>query len=220
MKNDSLKQLVTHFDGKLYNLCYKIIDESENLQGDFQYLCENLLKLPKEKMIKVDEYITEDEYELTLKIYNEKIEGILSEVINKVNYGIISSTNFYSELYSKLIENFKDKKQLAIAFERVIKDSRIPFVYLGRPLSMSGENFKKYLDTNQENINKLFYILKSGYSQKTEEASILLNFIESIKDYNDRVVVFACLIDILKNGGIANALKDILLRQQKDDDKK
>lgn len=219
MKNGSVKQLITHFDGQLYNLCYKIVDESEDLQRDFQYICENLKKSPEEKTIKIDEYISEEEHELTLKIYNEKIEGILSEVINKVNYGIISPSNFYLELYNKLIENFKDKKQLSIAFERIIRDSRIPFVYLGRPLSMSGDDFKKCLEKNRDNINKIFYILKSGYSQKTEEASVLFNFIDSIKDYNDKVVVFASLIDILKNGGIANILKDILLRQQRDDDK-
>ena len=219
MKNGSVKQLITHFDGQLYNLCYKIVDESEDLQRDFQYIWKKKKKSPEEKTIKIDEYISEEEHELTLKIYNEKIEGILSEVINKVNYGIISPSNFYLELYNKLIENFKDKKQLAIAFERIIRDSRIPFVYLGRPLSMSGDDFKKCLEKNRDNINKIFYILKSGYSQKTEEASVLFNFIDSIKDYNDKVVVFASLIDILKNGGIANILKDILLRQQRDDDK-
>ena len=39
-----LDELVMHFDGEIYNLCYKIIDESKDLEMDFRYLCENLIE--------------------------------------------------------------------------------------------------------------------------------------------------------------------------------
>ena len=61
MKNN-LNELIMHFDGEIYNLCYKIINESKQLEDDFQYLCENLLKLPQEKSIEIDTYLTEEEY--------------------------------------------------------------------------------------------------------------------------------------------------------------
>lgn len=110
MDGCNLKELILHFDGEIYNLCYKIINESKQLENDFQYLCENLLRLPQERTIKIDNYLTEEDYEFIRKIYDGRIEGILSEVINKVNYGVLELNNFYSELYKKLKESFGEKK--------------------------------------------------------------------------------------------------------------
>lgn len=214
-----LNDLILHFDGEIYNLCYKVINESKQLKDDFQYLCEHLVKLPQEKTIVIDTYLSSDEYDFIRKIYDARIEGILSEVINKVNYGVLEQDEFYSELYRKLIDSFKNKKELAVAFERVLSDSRIPFVYLGKPLTMSQKDYKNYIEKNESNIKKLIYILKTDYSQKTEEASILLNFLESIENYDDRVVVLAQMIDILKRGGMASVLKDLIIRVQEDGDK-
>lgn len=214
----SLDELILHFDGEIYNLCYKIIKESKQLENDFQYLCENLLELPQERTIKIDSYLTEEDYEFIRKIYDGRIEGILSEVINKVNYGVLEPNDFYSELYKKLKESFGENKELAVAFERVLSDSRIPFVYLGKPLTMGQKDYEEYIEKNKANINKLIYILKTSYSQKTEEASVLLNFLESIENYNDRVVVFAQMIDILKRGGMAGVLKDLIMKAKDKDD--
>ena len=218
MKQD-LYELIKHFDGKVYDLCYKIINESDDLEKDFQYLCENLLELPQEKEVTIKTYISEEEYEFIRKIYDGRIEGILSEIINKVNYGILKQDQFYSELYQKLTQNFTNKKELAVAFERVVADTRIPFIYLGKPLSMKQKDYAEGIKRNEENIKKIIYILKTNYSQKTEEASMVLNLLESIEDYTDRVIVMAQIIDLLKRGGIAGILKDLIAEKaDKDED--
>lgn len=219
MKNN-LNELILHFDGTVYNLCYKIINESQQLESDFEYLCENLFELPEKKTIVIDQYILQDEYDLIKKIYNARTKGILSEVINKVNYGMLDEKNFYVELYNNLIRNYCDKKELAVAFECVLSDYRIPFVYLGKPLSMSQNDYSKYLEKNENNLKKILYILKTGYSQKTEEASILLNYLESIESYEDKVVVFAQLLDILKKGGIAKVVNDLIVQKKEEEEKK
>lgn len=218
MKQD-LYELIKHFDGKVYDLCYKIINESDDLEKDFQYLCENLLELPQEKEVTIKTYISEEEYEFIRKIYDGRIDGILSEIINKVNYGILKQDQFYSELYQKLTQNFTNKKELAVAFERVVADTRIPFIYLGKPLSMKQKDYAEGIKRNEENIKKIIYILKTNYSQKTEEASMVLNLLESIEDYTDRVIVMAQIIDLLKRGGIAGILKDLIAEKaDKDED--
>lgn len=91
-------------------------------------------------------------------------------------------------------------------------------MYLGKPLTMGQKDYKEYIEKNEANIKKLIYILKASYSQKTEEASVLLNFLESIENYNDRVVVFAQMIDILKRGGMAGILKDLIMKTKDKDD--
>ena len=76
---------------------------------------------------------------------------------------LCKSKFFFVELYKKLIEGFSEKKELAVAFERVLSDSRIPFVYLGKPLTMNQKDYRECIEKNEGNINKLIYILKIDY---------------------------------------------------------
>lgn len=204
---EKIDELIFHYNGELYNLCYKIIEESEDLEKDFEYTCKNLLKTPEKKTIHIDTYIDKDDRDLIWKIYEGKVEGILSEIVNKANYGIIKPEFFYKELINDLQKNFFDKKELAVAFERILRDSRIPFEYLGKTLTMDQDIYKKKIKKNKESIKKIMYALRIEYSQKTEQASVLLNIIEGIDDYDDKVVVFSQLIDIIQRTGIANVLK-------------
>ena len=75
---------------------------------------------------------------------------------------------------------------------------------------MSQKDYEDYIEKNDENLRRLIYILKMNYRQKTEEASVFLNFIESIEDYKDRVVVFSRLIDMFKKSGMIGSLKDLI----------
>lgn len=204
---EKIDELIFHYNGELYNLCYKIIEESEDLEKDFEYTCKNLLKTPEKKTIHIDTYIDKDDRDLIWKIYEGKVEGILSEIVNKANYGIIKPEFFYKELINDLQKNFFDKKELAVAFERILRDSRIPFEYLGKTLTMDQDIYKKKIKKNKESIKKIMYALRIEYSQKTEQASVLLNIIEGIDGYDDKVVVFSQLIDIIQRTGIANVLK-------------
>ena len=48
---------------------------------------------------------------------------------------------------------------------------------------------------------------------------MVLNLLESIEDYTDRVIVMAQIIDLLKRGGIAGILKDLIAEKaNKDED--
>lgn len=209
--NKDLENLLLHYEGSLYDLCYKILEESEDLENDFDYICRNLTKVLREKTAHTYKYINEDEHALLRKIYEEKIDGILSEVINKTNYGLIDLNDFYKTLLGSLKENFTSQKELTIALEKIFNDKRIPFVYLGEPLTMSQSVYKDKVTKNMDSIKKLIYALHTDYSQKTEIASILLNIIEDSEDYEDRVVVFSQLISIIQRTTIVNTLKKSIL---------
>lgn len=217
---EKIAELVLHYNGELYNLCYKIIEESEDLKRDFEYICKNLVRTPKEKTIHIDNYINKDEREFIWKIYGRKVEGILSEIVNKANYGVLKPECFYQELLDSLQRSFTEKKELAVAFERVLRDSRIPFEYLGKSLIMDQSVYREKIEKNKKSIEKLLYALRIEYSQKTEQASVLLNIIEGIEDYNDKVVVFSQLIDVLQRAGIVNVLKKTLVEDIEDSDGK
>lgn len=208
---EKITELVLHYNGELYNFCYKIIEESEDLEKDFEYICKNLLRTPEEKTIPINVYINKEERDLIWKIYEGKIEGILSEIVNKANYGLLKPECFYSELLDSLQKNFTEKKELAVAFERILRDSRIPFEYLGKSLMMEQNIYKEKVKKNKKSIDKILYALRIEYSQKTEQASVLLNIIDGIEEYDDKVVVFSQLIDAIQRVGIANVLKNTIV---------
>lgn len=101
--------------------------------------------------------------------------------------------------------------------EELMNLININVVYISRKTIWCEGFYKKYMEENEDNIEKLIYILKTDYSQKTEEASIVLNFIESIEGYENKVVVFSQLIDLLKRGGMASILKDLVTKSRKED---
>jgi len=62
---------------------------------------------------------------------------------------------------------------------------------------MTNERFKELLDINKSFIDKIRYITKSRYSQKTERASLVLNCLDSIGDFESKTVVLAQAISLL-----------------------
>ena len=207
--SNNLQELISHYDGELYNLLYKIVCESKDLPAEFQYVCEHLIKDETDKTISVPQEISESEYDTIINLYGDSIEGILNSVIKTAIYGIIDEKSFYEVLCKKYRATVETDKELAIALELALKDDRIPFVYLGRPLSMEQEEYKERVDNNRASIKKVRYALETDYSQKTEVASAILNVLESISDYEDRVVVLSQLVAIMSNAKTA-ALKEML----------
>lgn len=195
--SNKLQDLVFHYDGELYNLLYKIVCESQNLPADFQYVCENLIKDKTDKSISISQEISQSEYETIVNIYEDSVEGILNSVIKTAIYGIIDEKSFYEVLCKKYRATVETDKELAVALELALKDDRIPFIYLGKPLSMEQEEYKERVDKNRTYIKKINYALEIDYSQKTEVASAILNVLQEIDNYEDRVVVLSQLVAIM-----------------------
>ncbi len=186
-----LKELIENFDGEIYDLCYKLTVENEHIEEVFQYVCENLLKMPEEKSIVIEKQFTEEEIEWYKSIYGDNVNGILKSTIKKCDYGIISEADFYSSLWESFCANFTSEKEKAFAFYYTLVDSKIPYQYVGKPLSMDNEKFKRILDENNESVEKIKYIFKSNYIQRTEQASLILNCLEKIDDFEARTVLLA-----------------------------
>ncbi len=85
-------------------------------------------------------------------------------------------------------------------------DPTIPYQYLGKPISMSNERFKELVEKNKDSIDKVKYIAKSQYSQRTEDASLLLNCLDKIGDFESKTVVLAQAIEILSRFRTLRAL--------------
>lgn len=220
--NKKIEQLIKNYDGKIYDLCYKLIVESGDFKNDFQYVCENIELKNEQKTNKIEEYFQETEIELLKKIYANVVDGLITQNIRKANYGIVKPEQFYTMLWEDVCRNFKEIKELAFALYWIVIDKRIPYVYIGTPLSMDNDEFKEITKANIDSIEKIKYVLRAGYSQRTEEASILLKVITDIPNYKDQVVVFTHLISFLqeiceKNKILTDLLEKIAEKVEEDD---
>ena len=62
---------------------------------------------------------------------------------------------------------------------------------------MSNERYKELIEKNSYFIDKVQYIRDSHYSQRTERASLLLNCLDEISDYESKTVVLSQAIQML-----------------------
>lgn len=194
---DKIKELMDTFKGEIYNFCFEILESSDDEGAVFEFICKNFKSRLKKETREIKEYFSESEiqdYELT---YGDTVNGLLNSAIKKCNAGLIVSDDFYKALWKAYCANFSDIKEKAFALYYTIIDATIPYQYLGKPVSMSNERFQELLKENKDNIEKIAYIKISNYSQHTERASLLLNCLNSIDDFESKTVVLAYAIKIL-----------------------
>ena len=194
---EELKKLLDNFSGEIYNLCYEVLVANIDQMAAFEYVCKNLFEYPKNGTIQIKEYFSEDELEEYESIYGDTVKGLLNTNIKKCNFGVIAVEDFYKSLWESYFIMFPTEKGKAYAFYYTVRSKSIPYQYLGKPLSMSDDQFRALTEQNKVSIDKLKYIVRSRYSQRTERASLLLNCINEIEDFESKVVVLAHALSIL-----------------------
>lgn len=192
---EKVLELITQFDGKIYDLCYELLHDNDRQSEVFQFVCEKLLKKPENPQIQIKRYFDESEIKEYETIYGDIINGIITSAIKKCDYGIIKPEEFYKNVWESYCINFESLKERAFAFYYTLIDMKIPYTYIGKPLSMSNEKYREIIKNNEDSIEKVKYIFKVSYPQKTEIASLILKCIDDIDDYESKVVVLAKTLD-------------------------
>lgn len=192
-----IKKILESFDGELYDLCFELIEGSSNTADVFEYVCKNLLTMPQTKEIQIKRYFTSEEITEYKILYGDSVDGIINSTIKRCDYGLAKPDEFYRLLWKSFSSIFHSTKELAFAFYYTLIDMRIPYQYLGKPISMENDRFRELTDANKEHLKKLEYIRMSGYKQRTESASLLLHCLDSIDDFDSKVVVLAHALNIL-----------------------
>lgn len=218
---EKIKKLLEEFDGTIYNLCYEILISHENQVATFEYVCKNLFEFPKNKTAQIKEYFSESEIQEYESIYGDTVKGLINTNIKKCNFGTIAAEDFYKTLWESYCTMFQTEKEKAFAFYYTVSSKTIPYQYLGKPLSMGNDQFRTLAEKNKESIDKVKYIKRSCYGQKTERASLLLNCINAIEDYESKVVVLSHALSILGQSSmnLFSDAKDIDLLIQRIDKK-
>lgn len=186
-----IKKLIEHFDGEVYDLCYKLLSENEEHAEIFQFVCENLLKTPDYPSIKINKYWEKEEIDKYVSIYGDMVDSTIKNVIQKCAYGMIEVEEFYEKLWESYSSSATTLKEKAFVFYYTILDRRIPYIYIGEPLSMAQEKYEAILNKNKGYLKKIENIFDASFNQKTEVASLVLQCINRIEDYEGKVVALA-----------------------------
>ena len=195
-------------------MCYRLLKDYGENNDVFEFVCKYYQGPPENGSISIEQFFSEDEIDEYESVYGDTVNGLLRGCIKKCNFGIIEPQKFYEALWTDICVVFQTLKERAFAFYYVIIDATIPYQYLGKPLSMSNERFKELVDKNKDSIEKVRYIARSKYTQRTERASLLLNCLDEIDDFESRTVVLAQAILILSQGRLSRASEvDSLLQE-------
>lgn len=190
----AIKDLLDTFRGETYNLCYEILTQTTDEEKAFEFVCKNYRTRSREETLEIQEYFSEAEIEELESAYGDTVNGLLNSTIKKCNLGIINYADFYKVLWDSYCLNFPGVKERAFAFYYTIIDVTIPYQYLGKPINMSKDRFQELVNKNKANFDKVMYIKNSNYSQRTEEVSLLLNCLDSIEDFESKIVVLVFAI--------------------------
>ena len=192
--------------GRTIDICYELVSEIWELAPNEQakqvgHFCETLGAERRISNVKV--YITDvklDELKRRLARYvDDRLETFLMRAYQK-SY---SKNRFYSQFWGWVLksEMFEEKEERAFALYDIFIDKRIPYYPLKKGLTMDEKTFDELRVKNANTIRKLRFILLNSFSQKTEEASLLLNEIQSAESDEEKVVLLAWVLDELRREG-------------------
>jgi hypothetical protein len=144
--------------------------------------------------------VSEDELEVFQDSYGKYIDELLLAVLKKAYNLGLEKEDFYDLLWKTVINTnfFNSIKERAFALYYMVIDRRLPYYPLEKGMLMEGQIFRKILKQNEETINRIKFILYLQFSQKTEEASLILKELVKLTSIEDQVIVLAAMLDIMR----------------------
>lgn len=159
------------------DILFKMISavEVEQQSELFQFVCEiyGTISSNEKEQIPVSDYSTQKDR------LSEQYGDIVNSLIKAYGQQNESEQVFYKRLWSIINESMlfdaEAKKIFALYF--ILIDKRIPYFKIDESLlySMSNDRFKELLKITAKEGQRIRFILKSEFSQKSERAAVLLN---------------------------------------------
>lgn len=167
-------------DGDVFDKCdilFRMISavEPEEQSALFQYVCEvfGTIKSYEKEPVPISEYNSQKDR------LEEQYGTIVNSLIKTYCQQNDDENVFYHTLWSlineSLLFNTESKKIFALYF--ILIDKRIPYFKIDDCLlySMSNDRFAELLQKTAQSGQRIRFILKSDFSQKSERAAVLLN---------------------------------------------
>lgn len=186
----------------------------------FQYICELFGTVESSESFGIVTSAYRNKEDILRSQYGSLVNSLI-ELYIKRN---VEENDFYFGLWNNIMASglFPQDEEKMFALYFILIDKRIPYFHLDPAslYSLSNERFKQIKSDNIKAIQKIRFILKANFSQKTERASALLaEFgIEVPQDMNDGDSINAYetqliqMVEIIRNGN-DNEVMQALLEQ-------
>lgn len=205
MNTDDVVQLLKLYDGELIDCCLFLYESMEEntieIQVDcFQTFCDNYRIITSNRTQKIQRKIKQRDLDILTDTYGKYVDELLGSALKKAYSGGFSKIEFYDILWRSIINSgiVTKKEEFAFCIYYIVIDKKIPYYFLESGLKMENEEFSNYMDQCQLAISKVRFILNNNFSQKTEEASLLLKELQGLNTFEEQVVVMATIISTLR----------------------
>lgn len=206
MNEHDVKDLLCSYRGELIDCCLYFYNEIkhepyEKQVSCFQVLCEEYGAVKSNETVIIEKAIRKSELDVLADQYGDYVNEILNSLLKK-SYNIgYSSREFYHDLWAAFINGgiITSEKEYAFAIYYIIIDRKIPYFALEPGLQMDNQRFENYMIENRDVIAKLRFILNHGFTQKTEEASLIVRELTKLDTYEEQVIAMVAVLSTLRD---------------------
>ena len=206
MTAQDVKNLLCTYSGELIDCCLYFYNNIKKEEYDrqiecFQILCEEFGSVKSNETVILKNVISKTELDILTDQYGEYINEILNSLLKKAYNEEYSSRQFYHNLWAAFINGgiITSEKEFAFAIYYIIIDRKIPYFVLEQGLHMSNQVFENYMLENRDIIAKIRFILNHSFTQKTEEASLLVKELTKLETFEDQVIAMVAILSTLRD---------------------
>lgn len=216
-ETNGIIDVVKMYMGEDIDLCFyilQILREKDNPSIELKEFFENIGRQKSNESLVLPKVIGNEEMDQMDSLYSKYINMFLKTLIEKAHLENWNKIKFYENLWNSLNTDLilENDKIRSFAIFKYAQSDLMPYIEIGKPLSMGGEEFSEILKANISVVHKIKHIVALNYSQKTEVASLILNEIMSIKTEKVQAVILAVALDIVaqsKFNGMTTMLNKI-----------
>lgn len=206
MTINEVKELLGSFQGELIDCCLYIYnnikdDTPEQQVECFQALCEQYGSVKSNETVIIEKTISETELDILTDQYGDYVNAVLNSLLKKSYIEQYSSREFYHNLWAALLNGgiITSEKEFAFAIYYIIIDRKIPYFVLEHGLQMDEQRFENYMIEEKNTIAKIRFILNHKFSQKTEEASLIVRELIKLDSFEEQVIAMVAVLSTLRD---------------------
>ena len=178
---ERINKILRKYAGEKVDICNELfltivnsgLNKDEQIEA-FQYVCGMYGVVESDESIQADSAPFVSEVSSLQKRYGNLLNSILETYLQENP----DNEAFYSSIWNAIMEStiFDDLNKKGFAFYYILQDVHIPYfkLDLAEKYSMSNEKYRELRKKYFREIQKINFILKSPFNQRTERASTIL----------------------------------------------
>ena len=183
------------------NLCrvaYSVIDDApeEEKPALFEAFAIGYKTTPSDQSLKLPRFIDTAQKKQLLRKYGHQVDRMALQELS------LSERDYYDQLW-KYISALPTLKACVVALYDCVIDVHLPYFSLdrGAALSMDQDKYEALIASiGPKNLCRMKFILNSsGFTQKTEQASLVAAMMDQLKSFEERAVFLAQVISHFKS---------------------